>query len=111
MIPRLFLKDTCECFMTWRNAVLVSFTSLVNNVTSLDLLGIGDSMSIFTPSACRAKVSLVRFLIHFVRNSLLPSFSVGKFAANTTRTPCQKKQQHSSDNLRLRVCQEEVTAK
>ena len=110
MIPRLFLKDTCECFMTWRNAVLVSFTSLVNNVTSLDLLGIGDSMSIFTPSACRAKVSLVRFLIHFVRNSLLPSFSVGKFAANTTRTPCQKKK-HSLDNLRVRVCQEEVTAK
>ena len=94
MISRLFLKDTCECFITWRNTVLVSFTSLVNNVTSLDLLGIGDSMSTFTPSACRAKVSLVRFLIHFVRNSLLPSFSVGKFAANTTRTPCQKKQQH-----------------
>ena len=82
---------TCAFFTTDWKAILVSLTSFVNSVTSLDLLGIGDSMSILTPSACLAKASLVRFLIHFVLSSLLPSFSVGKLAAKTTRTPCKER--------------------
>lgn len=82
-----FQVITCAFLTAARKAVAVSLTSFVSSVTSLDLLGIGDSISILTPSACRAKASVVRFFTHFVLISLLLSFSVGKFAAKTTRTP------------------------
>ena len=82
-----FKINTCAFLKEARKAVAVSLTSFVSSVTSLDLLGIGDSISILTPSACRAKASEVRFFTHFVLVSLLLSFSVGKFAAKTTRTP------------------------
>lgn len=82
-----FQVITCAFLTAARKAVAVSLTSFVSSVTSLDLLGIGDSISILTPSARRAKASVVRFFTHFVLISLLLSFSVGKFAAKTTRTP------------------------
>ena len=92
--PKCFIRRddsfqviTCAFLTAARKAVAVSLTSFVSSVTSLDLLGIGDSISILTPSARRAKASVVRFFTHFVLISLLLSFSVGKFAAKTTRTP------------------------
>ena len=81
--------NTCELFIAERKAVAVSLTSVLSRVTSIDPLAIGDSISIFTPSAWWISASWVKFFIHLVLTSLLLSFSVGKFASKTTRTPCK----------------------